>query len=135
MDWSSTLEGAREIAVKHQLPYAIYVCSDAAFPMSGEGQAARDAYKREHSGVAPQATIFDDAELLGKLNRAGLSVFVKIPKSQAFGLDVPANSLLVRAPNDEKLASLLGADCNADSAAALIASFPEKWKHWQSQQK
>ena len=133
--WSSTVESAREEAAKRQVPYAIYVCNDAALAVAGEGDAVRTTYKREHSGVSPTLTVFDDTELVAGLNRSGIGVYVKISKTEAQDLDVPVNSLLVRAPNGEKLDSLLGAACNRDSVLALIGGFPEKWKRWQEREK
>ena len=135
VEWAPSLESAQREAAKQHAVYAIYVCEDRAAPLAGEGFETRKAYKLEHAGVVPEPTIFDDPALVTGLTNAGVTIFVKIPKSMSQDIGAPANSLILRAPDGEKLDALLGWDCNPTAVPQMTADLSGKWKQWEQRSK
>jgi hypothetical protein len=126
--WSSSLEDAQRESLAKGVPYALYVCADSVVSVAGEGPAAWLEYKQAHSGASPQRTVVDDPELVAGLTQSGVAILTKVSKSQSKDAAIAENSLLIFAPNGDKLASAIGLDCNREKLAALIREFPEKWK-------
>ena len=134
--WTATLDYAREAALAKMEPYAIYFCSEAAARTAGDGPAAKTEYKKSHDGRSPTDTIFDNSGVLRAFDAAGIAVFVKVPLTAgnaklAEKWNAHENTLIVAAPNDEKLKVFNREECNENNVAEYLMGFKEKYKMWK----
>ena len=134
--WTATLDYARETALAKMEPYAIYFCSEAAARTAGESPAAKAEYKKSHDGRSPAETIFDNSGVLRAFDAAGIAVLVKVALTAenaklAEKWNAHENTLIVAAPNDEKLKVFNREECNENNVAEYLMGFKEKYKMWK----
>lgn len=76
--WLASLALAEWAARYNNEAYLVYFCDERSVRCAGESAAIRAQYKRDHSGVSPPCTPFDDARVVDALEAAGIRRFVKI---------------------------------------------------------
>jgi protein tyrosine phosphatase (PTP) superfamily phosphohydrolase (DUF442 family) len=135
--WSYSIDDAKRLARANNAGFAVYFCSELTARTAGEGTKATAEFKLANNGAAPEATIFESTEVLSEFNNAGISTFAKIPMTkenaalaQSFGAET--NTLVICAPNGEKLWSCSGGQCTASTVVQFLSrDFASKFAQWQ----
>jgi protein tyrosine phosphatase (PTP) superfamily phosphohydrolase (DUF442 family) len=138
--WAYSIDDARKLARANNAGFAVYFCSELAAKTAGEGPKAVETYKLANQGTPPEATIFESAEVLTEFSNVGISTFVKIPLTlenlelaQSYGAET--NTLVLCAPNGEKLWSCSGGNCNPTTVVQFLSrDFAARFSAWQKTQ-
>jgi hypothetical protein len=138
--WMPVIRSAFSAARKKQIPFAVYVSDEQHYALAGEGTAAWEAWKKDHSGTVPSKTAFECAEVRQAFTAAGIIVFSKVQASpeedeilQQAGL--AANTLVLYAPNGDRLAKLHGEELAPKNLCQFLGhDFRNKLEAWRAKQ-
>jgi hypothetical protein len=138
--WLTGVKRVFAAALKKQLPFAVYVADEQHFLLAGEGAAYWQAWKVEHAGTSPSKTVFECAEVRQAFATAGVAVFVKVESTpqddemlQQAGFG--PNTLLLYAPDGERLGKFSGDDCQPRAVAQFLEhEFVNKIEAWRAKQ-
>jgi hypothetical protein len=118
-------------------PFAIYFCTVDTAKYAGEGAKVIGECRKANAQC--KATIWESQNVINDLKHAGVSKFVKIAATKEneelfkkFGAG--ANTLVVCAPNGDKLVTLADEQCSESNVCKELKSFKDKldgWKHAQ----
>jgi hypothetical protein len=125
MSWIGSADLAAKLASANREPYLLYFCSEKIAPLAGEGHAAWDAFKKEHAGITPEATLFENEPLVGCFQGEGLRLFVKVPRTDDNRalfekFNATEDTLLIMDPDGKKLGSYSGQDISLKKVHAYI---------------
>ena len=102
---------------------------------AGEGPAVFKEYK-EANGKAAEMTLVDYAPGIEPIRHKGVQIFVKLADTNANRelfkkYDAEPSTVVLVAPDGEKLVSYKGADCSPEKIRPLLARFEEKFDDWK----
>ncbi|HYF49946.1 MAG TPA: hypothetical protein VEJ63_11095 [Planctomycetota bacterium] len=140
MSWASSVDSAKSTASGKKEAYALYFCAEQYSEVVGEGATALNAFKKSNSGKGPPANIFDNNVVVDALKKAGINQLAKVPVTKdnadlckKYGAG--ANTLVICAPNGEKLAMFAGADCTQSAVTKALKTFKTDYAAYAAKQK
>ena len=134
--WAYSDEEVRKAAPARNQAFAIYFCSERVARLAGEGSKAFDDFKKANAGVPPPVTLFDYSLTQNQFTMAGIELLLKVPDVKEYAAvfkkyDAIAGTLMVCAPDGERLATFVGGDCNATTVVGFLNNdFDKKMEAW-----
>jgi hypothetical protein len=136
--WAKSTEAAQTAAASKNEPYALYFCPESAASYAGEGGTALTAARKDNKKLL--TTIFDAPTVPAELKKAGITQFAKVAATsenaemlKKYGAG--ANTLVICAPNGDKLLAFAGDNCTQSNVCSALKNFPAQYKAWLAAKK
>lgn len=134
------MDEAKKTAESNNEAYALLFCTEDMAKYTGEGTKAVGAYKLANRGKSLTMSVFDASIVEAEMKKAGINTFVKIPAIKANEehfkkYSAGGNTLVICAPNGDKLFSLSGDQTSQTQLIAFLKTFKTNFESWKNLQK
>jgi hypothetical protein len=132
--WQKSLDDTKYNAQSKSEPFAIYFCAEECASTAGEGGTVIQNARKSNPKLT--TTIWDSPALPTEMKKAGISLYAKVVAKkenaatfQKYGAGI--NSLVICAPNGDKLALFAGEQCTQSAVISFLKTFPDNFEAWK----
>jgi hypothetical protein len=133
--WAKSFEEASQQAKDLKQVFMVLFTTREQAETAGEGPAVFKEYV-DTNGKLPELTLIDERHGIETIMLKGVRIYLKVPDTHANRelfkkYDVEPTTVVLIAPDGEKLAAYKGADCSPEKFKPFLAKFDSKYSDWK----